>query len=310
MIQRFRVSFLASFFLLASLLIVAGCSSSANTNPNNGGGGTATTQTSPTATSAPTTCAQLSGFGSATPFGNIPSSGVPTPAGTIGNTGTLIGGGTGQWYVHTYTLCSPNSDTSLVVNSGGHGSGTMSLFAYLQFINWGGNNHFPADGIAPTSCSSGAHCYLSLDLTQFLSIDQVTDNGNHLITWRVRLAEPPGSPGCSSSYNNPYLDPTGGPAQAGQLPPIPLPPLTRAGQGQGAAGNHYLPLCSAGSAASIEAFIAEAMPAYGWQENNGNPNDWKQTVGSQTWTVEFSGTVAGTPITDPLNWMQDTHNPM
>jgi hypothetical protein len=148
---------------------------------------------------------------------------------------------------------------------------------------------------------------LNGDNAHFLEVDKVVNNGHGLITWRLRIANPPPAPACSSSFSAGVLDPTGGTISAGQQPPIPLPPLTQAGPAQGAAGNHYLTLCSAGTGASIDAFLAEAMPAFGWQSNG--TNAWKQTVGSNVWFVEVGGTSIGTPLTDAQNWLQDTHPP-
>src|SRR5215469_6379206 len=238
---RMRLPVLMTFTLSLTLAL-AGCSSTASTSPGSEGGTTATPIRGATATGAPTTCAQLPGFGGALAFSLIAA-----PPNTVATSSAAGGGGRGEWVVTAYALCSPESTTLLPVSSGGHGSGTMPLLSYLPFANWGPNAYFPADGIAPTRCASGGRCFLKYDNTEFLDITDVVNHGHGLITWRLVVATPPAAPACGSSFGASYLDPTGGPVVAGQEPPIPLPPLTRAGQGQGAAGNHYLPLCSAGS---------------------------------------------------------------
>jgi hypothetical protein len=301
MARHMRFAVLQTLFAFSLALIVAGCSSTASTTP--GGSGTIATPTAGTTpTSAPTTCAQLPGFASAAAF-----SLTAAPANTVATSGATSGGGRGEWAVTTYSLCSPQSTTALKVSSGGHGSGTMPLLSYLPFINWGPNAYFPADGIAPTRCASGGHCFLKYDNTQFLNITHIVGHGHGLITWQLQVAAPPAAPACDSSFSGSYLDPTGGTVVAGQEPAIPLPPLTHAGQGQGAAGNHYLPLCSAGSGASVMASLAEAMPAFGWQSNG--TNRWKQTVGSNLWYVEFGDASMANPITNAQNWLEDTHPP-
>jgi len=49
-----------------------------------------------------------------------------------------------------------------------------------------------------------------------------------------------------------------------------------------------------GTGASIEAFLTEAMPAFGWQWNGSNA--WKQTVGANLWQVEFGATTTASLI--------------
>jgi hypothetical protein len=85
---------------------------------------------------------------------------------------------------------------------------------------------------------------------------------------------------------------------------LPLPPMSHAGRGDGAAGSTYLPVCSAGTAASAQAFLAAALPAYGWSANPSVANGWTKSAGGLTYALEVQ------PLTSAQNWTPRTHRPM
>ncbi|HKW21289.1 MAG TPA: hypothetical protein VJO13_07940, partial [Ktedonobacterales bacterium] len=71
---------------------------------------------------------------------------------------------------------------------------------------------------------------------------------------------------------------------------------SRVGKGQGAAGSTYIPVCSAGTPASINDFFEQAAPIYGWVPGSNGANSWQQMKGGHTYGF------AVTPVADATNW--------
>lgn len=85
---------------------------------------------------------------------------------------------------------------------------------------------------------------------------------------------------------------------------IPLPPATRVSQGYGDSEGITTYFCSAGSAASIQAFMAKHLPAAGWSPLTVNGvRIWKFRSGVGPVYMRVL------PITDPLKWSILTFNP-
>jgi len=292
MILRILCSRAHALLLVPALLLVAACSVTAKGGPS----ATAT----PTNTPIPATCPQLPGLAAATPL-TLPN--MQLPAGTVAAAPVTSAGGAGQFKLSDYYACAPNSTTSLIVNSG---KGPKPFADLILFYGWGNSTTFPADGAFPSSCGGGKCFSYLADTERYLDLKEVKDNGNGLITFHLVDATPPATPACHvpifDSNPHPYI------ANWGGTPPIALPPLTKEGTSDGHAGSvtHYF--CSAGTPATITAFMNQAFPAAGWAAGSGsypaNICTWSKAGGGVTSCV-----TAG-PITDPANWVMTTHAPM
>jgi hypothetical protein len=281
--------------LLPCVLLLAACSSSASTT---GGASTPTATSLPTATAttAPvTTCAQLPGFGGAAAL-TLPNMEFPT--GTVGKAPIVSGGGTGVYTVNEYDGCTPNNTTQLVVQSG---HGPEPFTSLVLFYGWGPSDTFPAGGHVASRCAATS-CFIFAD-GNLLSLGGVTDNGHGVITFKVFVTSGVTAPSCDpgtfsgADYVSSTDDAPG--------VTIPLPPLTKLGMGDGAAGSTYIPACSAGTEASVSAFFNAAMPIYGWSPNASvGANAWMQVSGGKTWDVEL------TSLNTPTSWILRIHRPI
>lgn len=284
---RTLASSLASLSLVA-LLALAGCATSSSGTSEQPAIATATSTTAaPTATSAPTTCAQVPGFAGA---GALSLPNMELPAGAVAASPTTSGGGTGQFSIASYTVCVPNNTTSLTVMTG---KGPEPFLTLVLFYGWGPIGTFPTNGQVQAGCG-GAKCFNKTDEMRFLAVDQVTALSNGLVTFRLRHATPPPAPACNGTD---FPDTTYHLAEdEGSGVFIPLPPLSREGMGQGAAGSTYIPICSAGTPASINAFFQQAAPAYGWQPGLYGAGSWQQVKSGRTYSFSVTG------VTSATNW--------
>ncbi len=279
---------------LAIPLVLAGCAPASGSNSESPGTSAASaTPTAPTsavaatATTEPTTCAQLPGFASASAL-TLPN--VEFPAGVVAAAPAASGGGAGQFSLAAYTVCVPDNTADLTVASG---KGPKPFLTLLLFSGWRPIGTFPGDGQVQSACAS-AKCFSLPDDQRYLAIDQVSALAHGLVTFRLRHATPPPGPSC---------DPGAFPSTTYQLTSdqgngvlIPLPPLSRVGVGQGAAGSTYIPVCSAGTPGSINTFFQQAAPIYGWLPGTNGVGSWQLAKGGHTYGF------AVTPVADATNW--------
>ena len=80
---------------------------------------------------------------------------------------------------------------------------------------------------------------------------------------------------------------------------VPLPPLSRT-VADDAAGSMGYDICSAGTAASVTAFLQQNLPTYGWTlvGTSGGIQSWQNSIGTIYWSVP-----------DPLDWHISWHGP-
>jgi len=285
---------LPALILIAAVLLLAGCSTSAAGSENGPsfGAPTATaTPAQPTPTLVPTTCAQLAGFSRAS---SLTLSNMELPQGTIAPAPRASAGGTGKFTIKDVDACTANNSTDLMVNSG---KGPKAFTALLPFYGWASASTFPGDGQIQKSCGS-AQCFVMPDEQHYLELSGVTAHPNKLITFHLRIAAPPPAPTCDPLTGDTYqttLDAGGGLS-------IPLPPLTRLGMSDSAAGSTYVALCSAGTASSVKAFLQVAAPAYGWQSNGSLA--WKRSKNGLAYTFDVFS------LTSATDWTLRTHPPM
>ena len=277
-----RILSSCSFVILLIVFILAGCvpvGSVSSRSPVSSSAASASptaAATSPTATPLPTACVQLPN--------------IELPAGAVATAPTTSGGDAGEFSLATYNVCVPDTTADLTVASG---KGPKPFLTLLLFSGWEAIGTFPGDGRIQSDCGK-AKCFSHLDDQRYLAVDSVKALANGLVTFRLRHATPPPGPVC---------DPGAFPDTSYQLASdqgngvlIPLPPLSRVGKGQGAAGSTYIPVCSAGTPASINAFFQQAAPIYGWLPGSNGASSWQQTKGGHTYGF------AVTPVADATNW--------
>ncbi len=154
---------------------------------------------------------------------------------------------------------------------------------------------FPLGGDALKACPNGSGCYGYSVVTkngvtyfqqppQFLALENVQDRGNGLVTFHLKLAAPPAAPNCGYDANFDNLDQglfgahpiyqlyLGAPPHTANasFSGVQLPPVTRM-YGEGATGHIYTHLCSAGTGASVNAFMFNQLTANGWTGCSGQP---------------------------------------
>jgi len=252
-VARLNCALAPAVFLLALIgLALAGCGQSGATAP----------ATTPTATTPPTSCAQAPGFATAAAL-NLPA--MEFPAGTVAQSPTVTGGGSGQYTVKTYLACAPNTDTNLTVSTG---KGPEPFTKLVLFYGWAPWSKFPAGGDAQAPCPGTCFAFNAYDPPKglfqappnFLALDSVTSLGYGLVTFTLRLTTPPAAPTCE------YM-------QSGGLPPITtwydqsagiqFPPLTRSLPDDTMSTTGSVQ-CSAGSVASVKAFMDQQFATNGY----------------------------------------------
>jgi hypothetical protein len=314
--------------LALALALTAGCvaTTSGNGGGNGGGTGGGTTAASPTttATKAPTTCTQVSGFGAAVAATAVTGFNYGLPNNTVEVAPKTSAGGAGQYKIYDIDLCTPNTTPELPV-----GANQRPLATALQFYGWGMMHVFPLTGDALKACPAGDVCYgYSVETKntveyfdqapQFLALENVKDRGNGLVTYHLKLAGPPAAPNCGYDANFDSLDQTvfgshpvyqlylGAPPHTANNPfsAVQLPPVTRM-YSEGATGHIFYHLCSAGTAASVESFMFTQLTSNGWVGCMGQPAPtaaggcfaytFTATCGSQTVQITIG-------LTDAKQW--------
>ena len=253
---------LAGWPVVLLLVALAGCGNGASATATNTP--TPTIMPSPTATSAPTQCSQLPGFGSAGPatagsgFGDVPflQSSISTSIATSY-------GGDGRFTVRQFDVCSPSTSTSAV----------QALYASGMPSNgWSQAATFPYLGAVQASCGD-PYCWTKDKTPRFVSLEKVTPYANGLVTYHLRLAVPPTPPSCTPDpagiYGTRTYDVT-----LPDTPNVPAPPLTKDGLGDASSKGNvthggFVGECSAGGSAPINSFFNTELPKAGW--NHGTP---------------------------------------
>lgn len=274
---------------LASALLLTGCSSSGPGHTS----AASNTPVAPTATSTPTSCSQLPGLSAATALSLF---GLQYPTGAVAAAPQTSAGGTGQFTISVYNSCAPNTDANLTMSTG---KGPEPFAKILLFEGWAPSKTFPADGQFQSNCAS--QCFLSSDGTQYLALASVTPVVNGLVTFQLTAATPPPAPTCDPAHfgNMTYVTSIQGPNNT----TIYLPPLTRSStdMGGGYAGGVVTSYCSAGTTASINAFLQVALPKGGWQSVSAS--SWKTSNGQLTWTMDIT-------VNTSTMWTINQHVPM
>jgi hypothetical protein len=178
--------------------------------------------------------------------------------------------------------------TSLATSHGGDGRFTIKQFDVCSYANgadairsffanglpssgWNQAAMYPYNGAYQAPCGD-PYCWSKGTAPRYVSLEQVTDRHNGYVTFHVRLAVPPTPPTCTPDPAGIYPTRSYDTTLPNTSSSLPAPPLTKDGLGSaGTNGNvthaGYGGECSAGSAASINAFFTTELPALGWNHS-------------------------------------------
>jgi hypothetical protein len=193
-------------------------------------------------------------------------------------------GGAGQFTIEETDVCYGGTTANLT----GSAATRHSVVASLLGVGWRTSAVFPYRGAVLESCPS--QCY-EISNTHYLALERITDHGDGIVTYHLRLAAPPPAPTCNADFAN---SPTKGVQTS--VEGVPLPPLTRVAP-DNAANLHGYDLCSAGTATSVAAFLTSAMPASGWTQVASDPRCF---FADECWTK--GGAAVSWQVGDPTDW--------
>lgn len=182
--------------------------------------------------------------------------GLQFPSGAVMTALHASYGGTGQFAVQETDVCYAGT----VDEVNGPFSGHSSVFAYLFGSGWGQANTFPTNGAAQANCPAGGPACFRTSDEHYLYFEHLQSPLTGFVTYHLRLATPPPAPSCNPTYYGPsvpysYTYGTWG-----------LPPLSKVSSfalGGGHAGGYDYGVCSAGTPASILAFMLASVAAAG-----------------------------------------------
>jgi hypothetical protein len=215
---------------------------------------------------------------------------LPLPAHSVSAAPTQTGGGgDGQFTLYDLELCTSASSPSAV----------NAFFAGLPASHWQPSNTFPADGAYQSSCG-GPYCWAK-DARYVSLAEPITDRGGGIERYHLTLAVPPPAPDCSASGNTfstgyYYQLPNPNYTTTQVYADIPLPPLSRIVRNDASGGQRGYNMCSAGTVASITAFMNAHLTTLGWTSS-----------GNGTWTQ--NGYILTISIPSPTDWNIGWHDP-
>lgn len=218
--------------------------------------------------------------------GAVPASGVsgfagvPLPAGAVMTAPKMSFGGPSQFTLADSDVCYSGSSASTP-------NPTSSGWSYAHSFPYQGAL-LQYRGQAQPVCAS--LCF-QLGNARYLALEQLTDHGNGVFTYHLRLATPPPAPVCSANFAN-------SPLKGAQIAveDVSLPPITYAVPDNAANLRGY-DLCSSGTAASISAFLSSALPSTGWTKVAANARCF---YSDQCWTRDLD--VISWRVDDPADW--------
>lgn len=261
---------------------------------------TATPQPAPTATSAPApipapiaTPAPALACGAALGGSGAPNAGgsfgdLPFPAGATSTSPTQDSAGAGRFTVAHITACAPNTSAQNLV---------QYYSAAMAQHGWGGSPLFkvPYDGGYFVHCTGwlAGLCWMKGATPRFVSLENVADQGNGIVLYRLDLFAPPPAPQCAGSFAGvPYQEfwVVSNP----QSLYVALPPLSRAYAVPGTSSvPPHVAVCSAGTASSVQSYLTTTLPHQLWSPQGSQS-------GYQVWTAQ-NYTLAYS-VSSPTSW--------
>ncbi len=241
----------------------------------------------------------LPGAGQATAGTSFPQ--LPFPQGSVSTAVKQQSTGDGQFTISTVDVCSPNTSSGAVI----------ALYnSMLPSEQWSQSKTFPFDGSFQDACGD-SNCWDMDNATLYLKIENVTDKGNGLVTYDLRLATPPPAAACGANFTDPtYYTQLDAMFQSTTVyNAIPLPPLTRL-YSDNASGLRGTILCSAGTTASITVFMTKHLSSLGWQQLSAvtgtcppsmkyaSPTCWQNGSYRLVWAIN-----------SPIDWLIVFHDP-
>jgi hypothetical protein len=206
--------------------------------------------------------------------------GVPLPDGAVMTTAKSSFGGPSQFTILEADVCY---------------SSLSSPAPNLRNSHWSFRGSFPyqgvffqARGLLLPVCAS--LCYQIGD-ARYLTLEQITDHGNSVFTYHMRLATPPPAPTCNVNFASSPLQ-----GVQNAVEDVSLPPITYAVPDNAANLRGY-DLCSSGTAASITAYLNSALRDTGWKKVAFNARCFYT---DQCWTRDLA--VISWHVDDPTNW--------
>jgi hypothetical protein len=228
--------------------------------------------------------------------------GLQLPSGTYMSSATTAGGGAGQYTIASYTLCFLGAESAIDGGILKKGSPPSSTLGQLVQGSWTANNLFPD----PTnfsyldSCSSGHTCANdagSPNPFTFLGVDQFAAHAGGYTTFRLQV----GTIAAPTCLNDPNYY-SGTPSytlyedgnnitSTNPTYHFLMPPGTRVStfKGGGTPGSTFAYFCSAGTQATVVAFLKNAMQNDGYAITNATASGFSGAYGSgPTYNIDVS----------------------
>ena len=249
----------AIIVLTGALAVVAACGT--GNSVANGPTPVLPTATPVAPTPTPTNvsqCASVPGFaGAISAMAGPGFADVPFPNNSLSTPLVQHSTGIGLFTIYLFQVCSPNTSKS----------GIQSFFSSQMITNgWLASPTLPFDGGYQAPCGD-PYCWGSGSpgaAPRYVGLEKVTELGNSLVSYQMRIFVPPTFPICPH-FMNTFIS---------FLPnhkEVPLPPETvpEPGDASGALLNSQL--CSAGTAASIDTFMTTELTKLNWHQGTFNP---------------------------------------
>jgi hypothetical protein len=279
-----------SILLLACGLLFSACDIGGTVTVTSTGGSTTTssTTTGSTTTTTATTCASVM------PSGTIPN-GTPTitafadvalPASSFAApTAIHLNGGTNLYTVYLDQICTQGTSVSAI----------QTFFASgLPAAGWPYAPKLPFDGGYFAPCGD-PYCWAQNANARMVGLEAVTDRGNSVVTYTLRLFSEPPAPTCASQFNTPPFNVVQTFQEVFENAYyISLPPQARTVPDDASGGQKGVDICSAGTVASIIAYMQTELPKQGFSLVSGSG-------GNQTW--QNAGHQVTWMVSDPLSWV-------
>ncbi len=208
-------------------------------------------------------CRATSAFHAASPLRlSQPFPDVPLPPNTIGIPGQTVATGKFDFSIASWDVCVSSLTAAAL---------TTFFAQKLARNGWQSASYFPFDGAYQAACNPQYQCWSKDSIPRLVAIDHPLDGPGTTVSFHLWLAQPPAPVVCH------VFDVTGKPnTYSAYLPglglQVPLPPLTQYGEEPAATETLIFSLCSPGTAQSLQAFLASAMPKAGFL---GAGTDWQ-----------------------------------
>ncbi|HEX6797418.1 MAG TPA: hypothetical protein VF116_06865 [Ktedonobacterales bacterium] len=281
--------------LVATLLLMVAACGMTPASPAAGASGTP----GATGTQQFVNCAQLPEMKGARQTVEIPSIDFPATGAAIV---TVTSPASAPMQVVRYVACmqvftkgsvGPGISVPVVSNTS---SPTAEVIEVLNLVNrgWVQGAFFPFDGSQLRPCSTAQLCF-ALDPQDFVELEQIANHSHGVLTFVLRVASAQPLLAC-----DPALFPVDTFASSYSITnnaTIPLPPNTIKSTNYEDAVGITTYFCTGGTVASIQAFMAQHLPASGWSSLTFNGVQiWKSPSGTGPFCIRVN------PITDARKW--------